>query len=360
MVHLQSKSFCNYYSSDPSEYYLKCIHHDFDIVEHSDDEYKLIESDLDKIYNFDRDSFMLYFSNTTKYIDFISHINVKDTYKGSIFLRIRDINEFYQLKKYSNLYRPVLIIDILDVEKLNILDYEMIVQFDTVSQMSTDKLEYLRKQYNIIGVLFGQMSYLDKCHGKLYEIMSEMYNVDSSQKYTLEKLNKITTDIYTVDEYKTILQKFSKILNQLDIKNKIDGFYKIFDYIARNVPYDYDAVIRTNINNQNLIGPVIQGKSVCEGYSKFLQQLISLNGIESIIVQGGGAKEDGGHVWNQVLIDGKWYNADVTAASYNFNNNKSIFETCLVKDTNIRFISNSSLSHICDDDFIYDLDKSRI
>ena len=58
------------------------------------------------------------------------------------------------------------------------------------------------------------------------------------------------------------------------------------------------------------------GKSVCEGYSKYLQQLLSLIGIDSIVVQGGGKKEDGGHVWNQVLIDGKWYNADASSSDF--------------------------------------------
>ena len=184
----------------------------------------------------------------------------------------------------------------------------------------------------------------------LYEIMSKMYDIESSKKLELEKLNKITNDIYTINDYKRILCRFDDILNQLNIENRIDGVYKIFDYIAKNVSYDDDGVEHTLISNQNLIGAVFNGKSVCEGYSKFLQQMLSLIDVESIVVQGGGIKEEGGHVWNQVFIDGKWYNVDVTAASYGFHHGKQI-NTCLVKDDCLLYKTDSSISHLCDEDY---------
>ena len=113
------------------------------------------------------------------------------------------------------------------------------------------------------------------------------------------------------------------------------------------------------IENQNLIGPVFYKKSVCEGYSKYLQQLLSLIGIDSIIVQGGGKKEDGGHVWNQILIDGKWYNADVTAASYSINNNEEV-RTCLVKDDLLLYKSNTSISHVCNENFENETNNKKL
>ena len=55
-------------------------------------------------------------------------------------------------------------------------------------------------------------------------------------------------------------------------------------------------------------GGLFNNKCVCEGYCKILQQLLSLVNIESVVVGAGGAKESGGHLWNQVKIDGIWYN----------------------------------------------------
>lgn len=79
-------------------------------------------------------------------------------------------------------------------------------------------------------------------------------------------------------------------------------------------------------------------------------QLLSLINIDSIIVQGGGSKKDGGHVWNQVFINNKWYNTDVTTASYQYHHNEEI-TTCLVKDDLIKYKADTSISHICNENY---------
>ena len=80
--------------------------------------------------------------------------------------------------------------------------------------------------------------------------------------------------------------------------------------------------------------------------------------MESIIVQGGGSKEEGGHVWNQVRINDKWYNADVTAASYSINNNEEI-RTCLVKDDQLLYKAKTSIAYKCDENFVGKTKKQR-
>lgn len=39
MIHLESKTFSDYYGLEPNEYYLKCVHHDVEIAENNEDEY---------------------------------------------------------------------------------------------------------------------------------------------------------------------------------------------------------------------------------------------------------------------------------------------------------------------------------
>lgn len=61
-------------------------------------------------------------------------------------------------------------------------------------------------------------------------------------------------------------------------------------------------------------GCLIEGKAVCEGYSKALLMLCEKAGIECIPVMGS-SNADGEnlpHMWNKVKLDGKWYNVDVT------------------------------------------------
>lgn len=72
-------------------------------------------------------------------------------------------------------------------------------------------------------------------------------------------------------------------------------------------------------NSAGLYGGLIEGKAICVGYATILQEALKKVGIKSLIVTGLN-KEDkrrgktvvSGHAWNQVQINGKWYNADST------------------------------------------------
>ena len=90
----------------------------------------------------------------------------------------------------------------------------------------------------------------------------------------------------------------------------------IHDYIVETVSYDYNAA--ENIENYttmlphafDLYGAAIEGSAVCEGYSKLFQYLCYSVGINSTQVIG--ASNGGNHMWNAVLINGEWYQLDVT------------------------------------------------
>ena len=86
----------------------------------------------------------------------------------------------------------------------------------------------------------------------------------------------------------------------------------IHDYIAVNMTYDKDAAQNPYIS-ENVLKPAFDiysgfiGKTgVCEAYSKMFQVLCYAVGINANQVTGVG------HMWNTVLIDGEWYQIDVT------------------------------------------------
>lgn len=347
MVPLKSETFKDYYGDNPNEYYLKFIHHNIQVL---GEEYDKIKEDLDNIYNFDKESFLIYFSDIDNYNKIVNNIDIHNLYENKTYLRLRTKEEYERFKVCKDYKKVKVIVSLEDLEKLDITDLNLVIQIDKVSELDLNKLNSLLDRYNIKEILLGQIAYLTKEDLYLYEIMSKMYNIDSSNMLELEKMNKITNDIYSIKEYVSIMNYFKDVLSKLNIKDDLDGFYKIFNYIANEVYYDDQGVMETKIDNQNLKNAVFNKKSVCEGYSKLLEQMLSLIGIDSKIVQGGGKKEDGGHVWNQVNIDGKWYNADVTLASYSIHNNEEI-KTCLVKDSSLLYKTNTSISSTCDEDY---------
>ena len=83
------------------------------------------------------------------------------------------------------------------------------------------------------------------------------------------------------------------------------------------VKYVYDTVILSteyNLNasdNQNIYSVFVNRSSVCQGYAKAAQYLLSHLGVESTLVIGQ-VHTGESHAWNLVKIDGEYYYMDAT------------------------------------------------
>ena len=86
----------------------------------------------------------------------------------------------------------------------------------------------------------------------------------------------------------------------------------IHDYIVNNTQYDYDRLLNGTVPDisHSPLGVLQYGVAVCQGYAYAFELLCDLSGIECDFV--GGVAGGGGHAWNQVKVDGKWYNVDTT------------------------------------------------
>lgn len=124
------------------------------------------------------------------------------------------------------------------------------------------------------------------------------------------KLTQTTTNSSSSEE-KTLAQN---IVNQIITKNmsEFDKAKTIHDYIIMNVDYDYANYLNDTIPSQSYkaLGALKYKYAVCAGYAKTFQLLCQLAGLECTYVTGD--TPSGSHAWNQVKIDGKWYNVDTT------------------------------------------------
>ena len=81
------------------------------------------------------------------------------------------------------------------------------------------------------------------------------------------------------------------------------------DYLCETVVYTEST------NSHNVTGPLLEGKSVCEGYAKSLKLFCQGLDIPCVTITGVGYGSNGfeAHAWNAVRMeDGKWYAVDVT------------------------------------------------
>lgn len=80
-----------------------------------------------------------------------------------------------------------------------------------------------------------------------------------------------------------------------------DYLVEISEYKDLEAPYSHE-----------MPGVLLYGIGVCEGISKAFKYLCDKLGIQSGIIVGNVKGEDTAHAWNQICIEGDWYNIDVT------------------------------------------------
>ncbi len=79
---------------------------------------------------------------------------------------------------------------------------------------------------------------------------------------------------------------------------------KLHDILIKHITYTFSD------NAHNEYGAIVEGASVCQGYTLSYQYLLRLLGVQAYSVVG--TANGGGHSWNLVKIDGEYYYTDVT------------------------------------------------
>lgn len=138
-------------------------------------------------------------------------------------------------------------------------------------------------------------------------------------KYTYNYETKVycIMPIYTIDSYlkeqfdQKIYDGKMKIWKLVKSMNKWEAISKLHDYICNNIKYtDFGD------NAHTLLGPLVQGRGVCDGISKMFKYLCDSLFIQTLYVTGrayGGLNNKvEGHAWNKVNLNNDWYNMDIT------------------------------------------------
>ncbi|MBQ8732074.1 MAG: hypothetical protein IJY82_04520 [Oscillospiraceae bacterium] len=84
----------------------------------------------------------------------------------------------------------------------------------------------------------------------------------------------------------------------------------VHDWLCKNITYTIEGE-----NVATAYGAIVEGKALCEGYTKAFQYLAYRCGIQALIATGEGTNSSGrteSHAWNLVRCNGKWYQVDVT------------------------------------------------
>lgn len=169
----------------------------------------------------------------------------------------------------------------------------------------------------------------------------------SEMKFKINEDDDSRNIEYSFSEISAIIAKIEELTADIPKEmSESDKFYTIYSRITGMMTYDHNCIRQSNNaksrflnprahidsdkyekeikairkNPAGLYGGLIEGKAICAGYALILHEALKYIGMKSQYVGGYGPR--GGHAWNQVQIDGKWYNADPTWDSKSYQVSK--------------------------------------
>ncbi len=143
-------------------------------------------------------------------------------------------------------------------------------------------------------------------HPELFWLSSEYktYSMNEEKFYIELKYNMDETA--RASFVAALNKRVESILAETDGMSYFEKERYFHDYLCNNVTYTADGVY----SRYNVVGALVNGKAVCEGYSRAMQLLCKKAGINCSLVKG--ISDEISHMWNIVELSGEWYEIDVT------------------------------------------------
>ncbi len=130
--------------------------------------------------------------------------------------------------------------------------------------------------------------------------------VELNVTYTIKTKEELDAKINEVET------KINEYLSEAEGKDGFDAELILHDKLGQKIEYfNYEKIEDVPQECHSIYGAFVNGKAVCDGFSKALQILLDRKGIENILVLG--TLENESHAWNLVKLDDEWYNVDLTS-----------------------------------------------
>ena len=212
---------------------------------------------------------------------------------------------------------------------------------------SNEKFVYDTYKYafeNNITHLFFENTLISECNYSLEEILKMFaldspvmeqnlvcgedkgsYTIDNQFLYkTVERELKgtyINIDNFTKEKaakkQKAIKQAEKIKFDFTDDMTEFDKAKEIYTYLGENVEYvndDSKNQEKVIMKTHYLYDAICKNKTNCDGFANAFSLLCNMNGIKNFEKMDAPKKDETGHTWNAVLLDGVWYNVDATGA----------------------------------------------
>lgn len=201
-------------------------------------------------------------------------------------------------------------------------------QLDDSQKMIYDQLLEGVPQGNL-GFWFDQATQpmFDEAYTAFQYDHPECFWLSSGYRYNTER-GGLKVDLATFN-YWTYTSNPQMYIDQLNQKvdeivaggsqysDTYDKVKYVHDYLVKHITYDHTAAEESNQTIRStatehalsVYGALVNGKSICGGYSESFYLLMNAMGVECYYLQGYAGEY---HAWNYLKIDGNYYYMDVT------------------------------------------------
>lgn len=253
-----------------------------------------------------------------------------------------DLRKLKELGLFSNVNVTIKLNDLQKIYELQRNEkYHITLRIDNITQLSKKKLEKLEKNYHIDRIQISQE--FEDVKGR------NLSNVISEECCNLR-------ETYRKDVYIKIVKQINELTKKIR-KNTTEAekFCSIYKLLGELIEYPYNHYEECELLNKkeyleysedhNLTGCLFDRQGACEGIAKTLKQMLARVSIESKQIMGD--INGNPHMWNQVKIDGKWYNCDLTQDLSRITNGKSP-KYCLLSDEDFKeYITDTPVKEDC-------------
>ena len=160
---------------------------------------------------------------------------------------------------------------------------------------------------------FGKLLYLVNSTGLCGDSISPDYKIYvNSEGYVVRAaVEYIRTPEQGASEYSRLLSEAERLkAAAAGLPDDYERVRFFHDELVRKCEYSSDGA-----DSHCAYGALCSKKAVCEGYAKAFSLLCQLSDIPCLPACGMAVDKDGVqqlHMWNKVMLDGKWYNVDCT------------------------------------------------
>lgn len=177
---------------------------------------------------------------------------------------------------------------------------------------------------SVSAVPYQKQVYAESAYVRMQESKQQKISAEEYNRIALEFISYLNpNDFKTWDQsLGTMTEKEAQEIKTFldttiikDEKNDYQKAKKIYEWIVKNIryasPQDQNVGLRPYDVFKNKV-------AVCGGYSNLYKAMLNLAGIPAVLVTGDTSA--GGHAWNLVYADGKWFFSDSTWGSSDAKN----------------------------------------